>query len=161
MTNNNAIFSDALSDAFAKALAKQGEFARRKDSITSIAGTVIQVANLATVLVGTDAPTWVHFVIAVVTGFAQLAVHAGTKGAITPSQEGRIRDALPTIPDPEPKPVDPAAAMDTLVWISEAVENFRAREFGSDGFGKHALNEGAEAVESRLAAARNQLARDI
>lgn len=81
--------ASVFQDAVATALANQSWFARRKDSLTATAGTFLQVANLATAYM-TGAPHWVSILVAVVVGVAQIVVHAGTKGAITPSMATRL-----------------------------------------------------------------------
>lgn len=83
-------------DAVSSALAKQSWFLYRKDSITAVAGTILQIANFKNIDSYTD--TWVGIAIAIVIGIAQVIVHAGTKGAITPSMAGRLQAALPTKP---------------------------------------------------------------
>lgn len=82
----------SFQDTFAQALADQPTFQRRKDTITSFAGTVLQLANLG-IFATADLPVWVNVVIATVIGICQILVHAGTKGAITPSQAARLEAA--------------------------------------------------------------------
>lgn len=84
MTASAPSYSQAARSAAARVLARQPGFVRRKDSLTAIAGTVLQVINLLTIM-ETDVPLWVHIVIAVVVGIAQTVIHAATKAAITPS----------------------------------------------------------------------------
>ncbi|MFI5504453.1 hypothetical protein ACFLIN_03700 [Corynebacterium kutscheri] len=81
--------ASVFQDAVATALANQSWFARRKDSLAATAGTILQVVNLATAYM-TGAPYWVTVLVAVVVGIAQIVVHAGTKGAITPSMATRL-----------------------------------------------------------------------
>ncbi|WP_293817698.1 hypothetical protein [uncultured Corynebacterium sp.] len=75
-----------------KALANQSWFTRRKDTLTAIAGTILQIANLGA-LYASNGPEWVNILIAGVIGAAQIVIHAGTKGAITPSMAGRLEQA--------------------------------------------------------------------
>lgn len=81
--------ASVFQDSVAQALAEQPWWLRRKDSLVAIAGTVLQVANLA-VLVSGDMPAWMNAIVAAVIGAAQIVVHAGTKGAITPSMAQRL-----------------------------------------------------------------------
>lgn len=75
-----------------QALAHQSWFMRRKDTLTAIAGTILQIANLGA-LYASNGPEWVNILIAGVIGAAQIVIHAGTKGAITPSMAGRLEQA--------------------------------------------------------------------
>lgn len=86
-----------FSSAVEVALAQQPWFMRRKDTIVAVAGTLLQVANIA-VAYTTNAPEWVNFVIAAVIGVCQVVVHAGTPGAITPSMGPRLEATAATIP---------------------------------------------------------------
>lgn len=106
--NQASIFNDAV----AAYIAKQPWYARRKDSITAVAGTVLQVANLAVAWTG-NAPEWVSVLIAAVIGLAQLAVHAGTRGAITPSMGDRLTQAAATY---QPQPDYPTPAPQLPVY---------------------------------------------
>ncbi|CAB0575842.1 hypothetical protein CIP107532_01950 [Corynebacterium diphtheriae] len=83
--------------AVTRALESQSWWLRRKDSLTSGAGLVLHFANLIVTMLG-DTNPWVNVVVAVVIGVAQLIIHAGTKGAITPSMVTRIDNAAPTPP---------------------------------------------------------------
>ncbi|AGG66864.1 hypothetical protein [Corynebacterium callunae] len=76
----------------AQAIADQPWYMRRKDSITAVAGTVLQLANVL-VASSSDLPEWANILVAVVIGAAQIAIHAGTKGAITPSMAQRLEQA--------------------------------------------------------------------
>lgn len=82
----------SFQDTFAQALADQPTFQRRKDTITSFAGTILQLANLG-VFATADLPIGVNLAVATVIGVCQILVHAGTKGAITPSQAVRLEAA--------------------------------------------------------------------
>lgn len=84
--------------AVENALAKQPWFIRRKDTLTAVAGTVLQLANVATAYT-TDAPEWVSVAIAVLIGLCQVIVHAGTPGAITPSMAARLEAQSPAPTD--------------------------------------------------------------
>lgn len=83
-----------IRDAVAAALVAQPWWARRKDTLVAIAGTVLQVANVAA-FSGDAVPGWVAALIAVVVGVCQIIVHAGTKGAVTPSMADRLEAAAP------------------------------------------------------------------
>lgn len=93
-----------IQDAVAEALAQQPGYARRKDSITAVAATVLQLANLAVLYTG-EAPAWLSLVLAVVIGVAQTAIHAGTKGAITPSMAERLEEAAEIVSHENTLPV--------------------------------------------------------
>lgn len=84
--------ASVFKDAVAQALAEQPGYLRRKDSLTALAGTALQVGNLLVAFTA-DAPAWVNILIAAVIGIAQIVVHAGTKGAITPSMVQRLEKA--------------------------------------------------------------------
>ena len=84
--------ASAFQNSVAQALAEQSWWARRKDTLTAVAGTVLQVANLL-LLVSGEWPAWVNAVIAAVIGASQIVIHAGTKGAITPSMAARLEQA--------------------------------------------------------------------
>lgn len=78
--------------AVATALAEQPWWQRRKDSLVAVAGIVLQLANVLAAM-SADFPSWVNAVVAVVIGVAQIAIHAGTAGAITPSMARRLEVA--------------------------------------------------------------------
>ena len=84
--------ASVFQNSVAEALAEQSWWARRKDTLTAIAGTILQVANLL-ILVSGGWPAWANAVIAGVIGLAQIVIHAGTKGAITPSMAMRLERA--------------------------------------------------------------------
>lgn len=79
-------------DSVAQALANQPWYIRRKDTLTAVAGTVLQAMNLL-ILVAGESNEWVNITIAVTIGIAQIIIHAGTKGAITPSMAKRLEQA--------------------------------------------------------------------
>lgn len=80
--------------AVSRALAAQPWYVRRKDTITAVAGTVLQLANVAA-MYATDGPEWVSVLIAAVIGLCQMFVHAGTKGAFTDSMKNRLVEYAP------------------------------------------------------------------
>ena len=81
--------------AVQNALAVQPWYIRRKDTITAVAGTLLQLANVAAAYT-TDAPEWASVALAVLIGLCQIVVHAGTPGAITPSMAARLDAEAPT-----------------------------------------------------------------
>ena len=85
-----------ITTAVEEALARQPWYVQRKDSITAIAGIVLQIANFVSVWAA-GAPHWVAIIIAVVIGAAQVVVHAGTQGAITPSMAQRLEAAAASV----------------------------------------------------------------
>ena len=84
--------ASVFQDTVAAAVAAQPWYQRRKDSITALAGTFLQVVNLFAAY-ATGLPEWATLLIALLVGVAQVAVHAGTKGAITPSMGVRLEQA--------------------------------------------------------------------
>ena len=100
-----------FSSAVAVALAEQPWFVRRKDTIVAVAGTLLQVANIAFAYT-TNSPEWVNFAIAAVIGVCQVVIHAGTPGAITPSMGRRLEATAATIPDGSGYEEGAAAASD-------------------------------------------------
>lgn len=84
--------ASVFQNSVAEALAEQSWWMRRKDTLTAIAGTILQVANLL-LLVSGEWPAWINAIIAAVIGAAQIVIHAGTKGAITPSMAARLEQA--------------------------------------------------------------------
>ena len=80
--------------AVENALVAQPWWVRRKDTLTAVAGTLLQLLNVATAY-ATDAPEWVNITIAVLIGLCQVIVHAGTPGAITPSMAARLEAQAP------------------------------------------------------------------
>ncbi|SNV70894.1 Uncharacterised protein [Corynebacterium imitans] len=94
--------------AVENALAAQPWWARRKDTITAVAGTIMQLANVA-VAYTADGPEWASVAVALLIGLCQIVVHAGTPGAITPSMAARLEDEAPA-PDDEGGLADGAQA---------------------------------------------------
>ncbi|CAB0673512.1 hypothetical protein FRC0268_00275 [Corynebacterium diphtheriae] len=86
-----------IQTAVTRALESQSWWLRRKDSLTSGAGLVLHFANLIVTMLG-DTNPWVNVILAAVIGVAQLVIHAGTKGAITPSMVKRLEAAAPVAP---------------------------------------------------------------
>ena len=84
--------ASVFQDSVAQAIAEQPGWVRRKDSLTAVAGTILQLGNLA-LLMTADGPAWVNIVIGALIGVAQIIIHAGTKGAITPSMAVRLEQA--------------------------------------------------------------------
>ncbi|MEH0147470.1 hypothetical protein V6D40_07335 [Corynebacterium sp. Q4381] len=90
-----SIFQTAVSQA----LVDQPWYIRRKDSLTAAAGLVLQIANVL-VAYGSDMPEWANVAIAAVIGISQIFIHAGTPGAITPSQAAKLEAAAEqSVPD--------------------------------------------------------------
>lgn len=87
-----------IQQAVENALAAQPWYVRRKDTITAIAGTMLQLANVAAAYT-TDAPEWASVALAVLIGVCQIVVHAGTPGAITPSMATRLDEQAPAPAD--------------------------------------------------------------
>ncbi|WP_181193783.1 hypothetical protein [Corynebacterium wankanglinii] len=83
-----SIFQTAVSQA----LVDQPWYIRRKDSLTAAAGLVLQIANVL-VAYGSDMPEWANVAIAAIIGTSQIFIHAGTPGAITPSQAAKLEVA--------------------------------------------------------------------
>lgn len=84
--------ASVFQDSVAQAIAEQPGWVRRKDSLTAVAGTILQLGNLA-LLMTADGPAWVNIIIGALIGVAQIIIHAGTKGAITPSMAVRLEQA--------------------------------------------------------------------
>lgn len=78
--------------AVAQALTEQPWYVRRKDTITAVAGMVLQASNVL-LAYAASWPEWANIVIAFVIGVCQVVVHARTPGAITPSQARRLEKA--------------------------------------------------------------------
>lgn len=81
-----------IQNAVTNALATQPWWVRRKDTITAVAGTILQLLNLV-VAYTTTAPEWASVALAVAIGVCQVIIHAGTPGAITPSMATRLDQA--------------------------------------------------------------------
>lgn len=121
-------------DSVAEALARQPWYIRRKDTLTAVAGTVLQAVNLVTAFT-TDMPEWANILIAVVVGLAQILIHAGTKGAITPSMAYRLEDAgqAAHLDMPDPARILPASyesdpSDDLPVYEGETIGRHRAED---------------------------------
>lgn len=84
--------ASVFQSAVAEALNEQPWYQRRKDTLTAVAGTVLQVLNLV-VLYSGEWPAWLNAVIAGVIGICQILVHSRTKGAITPSMAKRLEES--------------------------------------------------------------------
>lgn len=80
--------------AVENALAAQPWWERRKDTITAMAGTIMQLANVV-VTYTTDGPEWASVAVALLIGLCQIIIHAGTPGAITPSMATRLEQEAP------------------------------------------------------------------
>lgn len=87
-----------IQEAVQNALAAQPWYVRRKDTITAVAGTLLQLLNVAAAYT-TDAPEWASVALAVLIGICQIVVHAGTPGAITPSMATRLEGQAPQVVD--------------------------------------------------------------
>ena len=79
-----------ISDAVSNALQDQSWFMRRKDTLAAVAGTVIQLVNVAAAYT-TSMPDWANILIAAVVGVCQVVVHATMPGPITPSMAAAWR----------------------------------------------------------------------
>lgn len=84
--------ASVFQSAVAEALNEQPWYQRRKDTLTAVAGTILQVANLLVLYTG-ELPAWLNAVIAGVIGICQILVHSRTKGAITPSMAKRLEES--------------------------------------------------------------------
>lgn len=84
--------NQVITTAVINALESQPWWVRRKDTITAIAGGVLQLANVAVAYTG-DLPEWASVLIAGVVMVCQALVHARTVGAITPSMAARLSEA--------------------------------------------------------------------
>lgn len=85
--------------AVANALAAQPWFIRRKDTLAALAGTALQLGNIAVVMTE-GMPEYVGLIVAFVIGLAQVVFHAATKGAITPSMAERLEEVAPAAVKP-------------------------------------------------------------
>lgn len=122
--NQNAAFSEVLSEAFSGALSKQPGIVRRKDTINNATGAFLQVASLlGTTAVGL--PIWASAILAVIIGVVQILFTATTEGPITPSQEKKLLREVVNIDRPEMKH---ASTLNTLLNIFDAVEIEREKE---------------------------------
>lgn len=129
--------ASVFQNSVAEALAEQSWWMRRKDTLTAIAGTILQVGNLL-MLVSGGWPAWVNAIIAGIIGMAQIVIHAGTKGAITPSMAARLEQAgerahldRPSVSGvaitTEPNPVDAVATTDLPVYTGETSAEYQGQ----------------------------------
>ena len=129
--------ASVFQNSVAEALAEQSWWVRRKDTLTAVAGTILQVANLL-LLVSGEWPAWINAIIAAVIGAAQIVIHAGTKGAITPSMAMRLERAgerahldRPSVSGvavtTEPNPVDAVATTDLPVYTGETSAEYQGQ----------------------------------
>ena len=134
--------ASVFQNSVAEALAEQSWWMRRKDTLTAIAGTILQVANLL-LLVSGEWPAWINAIIAAVIGLAQIVIHAGTKGAITPSMAARLEQAgerahldRPSVTGvaitTEPDPVDAVTTSELPVYIGETSAEYAGKHHASD-----------------------------
>lgn len=89
---------EIIQHTVAEALREQKWYQQRKDSITQVAGFVLQLAQIG-LLSYHDAPIWIIFTLGIVIAIAQTAIIAGTKGAITPSMVERLAEKAEHIPE--------------------------------------------------------------
>lgn len=135
---DNALFSETVSEAFSNALSKQPSVVRRKDTINNASGAFLQIASLLTT-VSAGLPLWVSAILAAIIGIVQILFSATTEGPLAPSQERKIVAEIKKINKPE---VAKAGALNTLLNIFDAVEIERAKEREQAGpYGKGALSE--------------------
>ena len=134
---DNALFSETVSEAFSNALSKQPSIVRRKDTINNASGAFLQIASLLTT-VSAGLPLWVSAILAAIIGIVQILFSATTEGPLAPSQERKIVAEIKKINKPE---VAKAGALNTLLNIFDAVEIERAKERGASNYGKSALSE--------------------
>lgn len=87
-TDRGSVFQDAVSEA----LARQPWYAERKNTLAGAANGILQMLNVVA-LIATDMPEWVNLIILGVGFIAEILVHAGTKGSITPSMAERLEEA--------------------------------------------------------------------
>lgn len=134
--------------AVAQALVEQPWYVRRKDTITAVAGMVLQASNVV-LAYASSWPEWVNVVIAFVIGVCQIVVHAGTPGAITPSQARRLESAGQRayldmesesgvyapgghVEDPVTDQPEPGASTRVEVPVSGAVADYAGRHRASE-----------------------------
>lgn len=123
--------ASVFNSAVEQALSQQSWFVRRKDTLVAIAGTALQIANLGA-LYASSGPEWVNILIAVVIGAAQIIIHAGTRGAITPSMATRLaaagaqahldRDPVSgVIAEGESQPVEAVTVDDSTLPVADSL----------------------------------------
>lgn len=144
---DNALFSETVSEAFSNALSKQPGVVRRKDTINNASGAFLQVASLLTT-VSAGLPLWVSAILAAIIGIVQILFSATTEGPLAPSQERKIVAEIKRLNKPE---VAKAGALNTLLNIFDAVEIERAKEREQAGpYGKGALSEAVDVPEANV-----------
>lgn len=144
---DNALFSETVSEAFSNALAKQPSVVRRKDTINNASGAFLQIASLLTT-VSAGLPLWVSAILAAIIGIVQILFSATTEGPLAPSQERKIVAEIKRLNKPE---VAKAGALNTLLNIFDAVEIERAKEREKAGpYGKGALSEEVDVPEDNV-----------
>lgn len=144
---DNALFSETVSEAFSNALSKQPSVVRRKDTINNASGAFLQIASLLTT-VSAGLPLWVSAILAAIIGIVQILFSATTEGPLAPSQERKIVAEIKKINKPE---VAKAGALNTLLNIFDAVEIERAKEREQAGpYGKGALSETVDVPEGNV-----------
>ena len=85
---------DMIAGAVARAMQAQPWYERRKNTIIAALSAIIQIANIAVLVVGDTRPE-VSVAIAVIVGVVEALSHALTRGAITPSMGPRIAAHTP------------------------------------------------------------------
>ena len=144
---DNALFSETVSEAFSNALSKQPSVVRRKDTINNASGAFLQIASLLTT-VSAGLPLWVSAILAAIIGIVQILFSATTEGPLAPSQERKIVAEIKRLNKPE---VAKAGALNTLLNIFDAVEIERAKEREKAGpYGKGALSEAVDVPEENV-----------
>lgn len=81
--------ADKVQEVGAELLSQQGFWGRRKNSLTSAAQVVAQLANIL-LYIQMDVPIWVTITIAGLVGLAEIIIQAGTKGSVAPSVVAEI-----------------------------------------------------------------------
>lgn len=88
---------DIVQHSVAEALHDQKWYHKRKESITLVAGYLLQMGQIA-LLTYSDSPAWVVAAIGIVIFMAQIGIIAGTKGAVTDSMVTRLGEKAESIP---------------------------------------------------------------
>lgn len=88
---------DIVQHSVAEALSEQKWYHRRKESITLVAGYMLQFGQIA-LLTYSDSPAWVVALIGIVIFLAQIFIIAGTKGSVTNSMVERLSEKAERIP---------------------------------------------------------------
>lgn len=103
--------TDVVQEAGAKALAEQGWFARRKNTVVAAAQVILQVLNLLAFTL-TDVHWGVTLAVAVVVGVGEVIIHAATRGPVTPSGVDALsRKAAEVTPVDPPHMVAPQSGL--------------------------------------------------